>query len=58
MMKQYSYYDKILAINSSFVDALTNKAYVLLDLKRYDEAIKNYDKALVIQSIKCKCIKW
>ena len=38
MMKLYRYYDKVLSINPSYVDALNGKASGLEDLKIYDEA--------------------
>ena len=40
------YYDKVLAINPTYVEALNNKALVFYDLKKYDEAIQYYDKVL------------
>ena len=42
------YYDKVLAIDPSYVDALNNKAIVLKNLQKYDEAIQYYDKVLAI----------
>src|SRR5829696_1325587 len=42
------YYDKVLAINPSAVDALNNKGLALDHLQRYDEALQSFDKALEI----------
>ena len=47
-MNLYRTDDQVLAINSSDVGALNNKASVLKELKNYDDAIEYYDKALVI----------
>jgi len=44
------YYDKILAINSSDIDALNSKGVALADIQKYDEAIENFDKILAINS--------
>ena len=43
-------YDLALSIKVDYVDALLNKANVLHELRRYDEAIINYDRALGIHS--------
>ena len=46
MMRLIEYYDKVLAINPTFVDALNNKGVILKDLKRYDESIEYMTKHL------------
>ena len=40
------YYDKVLAIDPSSVNALNSKGLALEHLQRYDEALQFYDKAL------------
>ena len=47
------YYDKALAIDPSYVNALNNKGLALDNLQRYDEAIQYYDKALAIDPFIC-----
>jgi len=42
------YYDRALALNSTYLNALYNKANVLQNLGRYDEALQYYDRALAI----------
>jgi tetratricopeptide (TPR) repeat protein len=42
------FFDKALAINPNFTDALTNKGVSLANLGKYNEAISVYDKALAI----------
>ena len=44
MMKHYRTYDKILDIDPSNIDALNNKAIVLKDLQKYDEALRTMTK--------------
>ena len=53
MMRLYRYYDKALAIDPTYVNALNGKANVLQNLQRYDEAIKYYDKVLAIDPTLC-----
>ena len=43
-----SYFDAALVIDPGFIEAWVAKGVALHNLKRYDEAIKNYDKALAI----------
>ena len=43
-----SYFDKILAINSSDATALNNKGFALMQLGNYTAAITYFDKALAI----------
>ena len=43
------YYDKALAINPKYENALYNKGLAFDNLGNYNEAIKYYDKALAIQ---------
>ena len=47
-MKLLEYYDKVLTIDPSNVNALNNKAIALKNLQKYDEAIQYYDKVLCI----------
>jgi tetratricopeptide (TPR) repeat protein len=42
-------YDKALAIQPDFAEALCNRGVSLQGLKRYDEALASYDKALAIK---------
>ena len=42
------YYDKVLAIDPSSVNALNSKGLALDHLQRYDEAVQTFDKALSI----------
>jgi tetratricopeptide (TPR) repeat protein len=42
------YYDKVLAIDPSSVNALNSKGLALDHLQRYDEAVQTFDKALAI----------
>ncbi|HSF50826.1 MAG TPA: tetratricopeptide repeat protein [Nitrososphaeraceae archaeon] len=44
------YLNRVIEIDSSNVDAWSNKGLISIDLKKYDEAIKYYDKALEIDS--------
>ena len=39
---------KLLAIKPDYVDALNNKGWTLSKIKKYNEAIECYDKALRI----------
>src|SRR5919198_837884 len=43
-----TYFDKILAINSTDATALNNKGFALMQLGNYTAAITNFDKALAI----------
>lgn len=45
------YYDKLLAIDPSYVNALNGKGNVLKDLERYNEALQYYDRALSLDPI-------
>ena len=47
------YYDKILNIDPSNVNALNGKAIALKNLKKYDESLQYYDKIPQYRSIKC-----
>jgi tetratricopeptide (TPR) repeat protein len=42
-------YDRALAIQPDFAQALSNRGNVLFELKRHEEALANYDRALAIQ---------
>jgi tetratricopeptide (TPR) repeat protein len=44
-----TYFDKILAINSTDATALNNKAFTLYSLGKYNEAVVYYDKAIAIR---------
>lgn len=46
------YYNKVWAIDPSYVDAYFNKALILKDQKRYDEALQYYDSD---RTIRCWC---
>src|SRR5277367_39591 len=39
-------YDRALALQPDFIQALNNRGAVLKQMKRYDEALKSYDRAL------------
>ena len=47
MHESIEYYDKILYIDLSDVNALNNKAIALQTLKRYNETIEYIDKPLI-----------
>ena len=53
MMKLIQYYDKVLAIDPSNVNALNNKAIVLKNLQKYDESTTVLWQSLGYRSIKC-----
>lgn len=40
------FYDKSLEINPDYVEALSAKAYALFKLKKFNKALKYYNKAL------------
>jgi tetratricopeptide (TPR) repeat protein len=42
------YFDRVLAIEPNFLEALNYKGVALLDLRRHQEAIEYYDRALAI----------
>ena len=44
------YYDKVLAINPKYTNALYNKGVALDNLGNYSEAIQYYDKVLAINA--------
>jgi Flp pilus assembly protein TadD len=44
-----TYFDKILAINSTDARALNNKGFALMQLGKYNDAITYFDKALAIE---------
>ena len=47
-LEAIEYYDKALAIDPDYVNALANKGLALYNLERHLEAIEYYDKALAI----------
>ena len=36
----------------------TMKGYMAIQEFRYDKAIRYYENALIVESNKCKCVKW
>jgi tetratricopeptide (TPR) repeat protein len=42
-------YDRLIQLNSHYVDAYSNSGLVLQDLGRLDEAVKSYDKAIELK---------
>jgi tetratricopeptide (TPR) repeat protein len=44
-------YDRALALNPDFVEALNNRGNALRDLGRPDEALTSYDRAIVLQPL-------
>jgi tetratricopeptide (TPR) repeat protein len=49
-------YSEVLLLNPEYIDALTGKAQVFLDLKEYDSSLYYYNKALAVDSNNVKTL--